>query len=143
MPKEERALETKAAPETVWKIWSDASGWPAWNPDVKAMTLDGPFVAGATGAMTTRAGTHKIRIAALEPGRSFRLDTSPVPLTQFAFECEVVPLGAGSSWISQAITMRGPLAPLFSRLMSKRIADGFVPLLRGLADAAERSEQVP
>lgn len=138
---EERSLESQASPEAVWRVWSNTSGWPSWNPDVQAMSVPGPFVPGATGTMTTKAGTHRIRIAEVEPGRSFRLETSPIPLARFAFHCRVEPVGAGKSRVSQGISMSGPLAPLFFSMMAKRIADGFVPILQGLASAAEKGER--
>lgn len=135
-----RTLETKASPERVWRIWSDVSTWSAWNPDVLSIAIDGPFATGTTGNMTTRAGgTHAITLQAVEPGRSFRLETPAVPGARFAFRCEVLPASAGST-ISQSITMHGPLAPLFSALMGRRIAESFVLILSGLKSAAESQD---
>jgi hypothetical protein len=73
----------------------------------------------------------------VRPGRSFRLETAAVPLTRFAFLCEVLPAGDGASRISQSVTMKGLLAPVFSPLMGERIAAGFEPILAGLKAAAE------
>ncbi len=36
------AVEIAAAPEVVWEAVADLKGWPAWNPEVKTMSLDGP-----------------------------------------------------------------------------------------------------
>src|SRR5262249_7383566 len=75
-----RTLETSASPERVWQLWSDVSTWPSWNPDVLSAAIDGPFVSGATGKMTTKAGgTHAITLRDVAPGRSFELETSPIP----------------------------------------------------------------
>jgi len=133
----ERSLEVNAPPERVWQIWSDPSTWPEWNPDVVAISLDGPFATGTTGSMTTKAGgTHAIRLGAVEPGSAFQLETAPVPLTRFTFRCTVAARGERASSISQSVTIEGPLGPLFSAMMGRRIADGFEPLLNGLAHAA-------
>jgi hypothetical protein len=133
-----RTLETQASPERVWRIWSDVSTWPDWNPDVLAIEIDGPFASGTTGRMTTKAGgTHAIVLRQVEPGRSFRLETSPVPLGRFAFRCEVRPAASGVSTIGQSITIGGPLGGLYSAMMGERIAAGFEPLLSGLRAAAE------
>lgn len=135
-----KTLDTTASPERVWRIWSDVSTWPTWNPDVQSVAIDGPFASGTTGKMTTRSGgTHAITLEAVQPGRSFRLETSALPGARFAFQCEVVPSQRGSS-ISQSIAMRGPLAPVFSAMMSKRIAESFVPILSGLKSAAESED---
>ena len=136
-----RTLEANASPDRVWRIWSDVSTWPEWNPDVLSVAIEGPFASGTRGKMTTRAGgTHEITLQAVEPGRSFQLETSPIPLGRFHFDCEVRPVGEGSSTISQRITIRGPLGALYSAMMGPRIAKGFEPILVGLKAAAESPE---
>jgi uncharacterized protein YndB with AHSA1/START domain len=133
-----RTLEASASPERVWRIWSDVSTWPSWNPDVLSVSIDGPFVSGATGQMTTKAGgTHAITLRDVDPGRSFELETSPIPLGRFHFACRVQPAGDRASTISQTITIGGPLGPLYSAMMGPRIAEGFEPILGGLKAAAE------
>jgi Polyketide cyclase / dehydrase and lipid transport len=136
MSAHERSLETTAPPDTVWGIWSDTATWPGWNPDVRGVSLDGPFATGTTGTMTTGAGTHTIRLEDVTDGRAFDLVTSPLPATTFRFHCEVNPAASGSR-ISQGVTMSGLLGPVFSPLMGGRIASSFEPILSGLAKAAE------
>jgi Polyketide cyclase / dehydrase and lipid transport len=132
----ERSRDTSAPSDRVWQIWSDTSTWPQWNPDVRAITLDGPFDTGTTGSMTTGQGTHKIRLESVVAGRSFDLVTSPVPATAFRFHFEITPSGSGSR-ISQSVSMSGLLAPIFAQMMGNRIAKSFEPILAGLAGAAE------
>jgi hypothetical protein len=120
----------------VWAIWSDVSTWPSWNPDVRSVSLDGPFSTGTTGTMTTGAGTHKIHLENVVSGRSFDLVTSPIPATTFRFHCEITPDTSGSR-ISQGVSMSGLLAPIMSPMMGNRIASSFEGILTGLANAAE------
>jgi uncharacterized protein YndB with AHSA1/START domain len=134
---QERSVETAASPQTVWKIWSDTSTWPEWNPDVQSMTLNGPFTAGTTGTMTTKQGTRQIQLSEVVPGQSFRLETTVIPLTRFAFECRVATGPAGKTTISQGIRVGGPLGGLVGGMMGKQIADTFPALLQGLARKAE------
>jgi hypothetical protein len=132
-----RTLETSASPERVWQVWSDVRTWPRWNPDVQAVHIDGPFTTGATGTMTTKAGgTHAITLTDVQPGRSFRLETSPAPLSTFVFQCDVRPTGGGST-IGQRVSMRGPLGGVYSAMMGRGIAQGFEPILAGLKAAVE------
>lgn len=133
-----KTMEANASPEKIWKIWSDVSTWPRWNPDVESVQINGPFASGTTGTMRTKSGgSHAISLQAVQPGRSFRLETSALPLTRFAFLCEVTPSGEGRSTISQSLSMSGPLSGIFSPMMGKRIADSFDPILSGLKQAAE------
>src|SRR5438128_8475730 len=140
MADNQRSVETSASPAAVWRVWSDTTTWPQWNPDVQSMTLDGPFAAGASGTMKTKQGTRQVQLTEVVPGRSFRLETTVIPLTRFAFECRVAAGPAGNTTISQGIRVGGPLGGLVGGMMSRRIADTFPALLRGLARKAEASE---
>jgi Polyketide cyclase / dehydrase and lipid transport len=133
-----RSRQTRASAETVWRVWSDPQSWQAWNPNVKRMEMNGPFVNDTTGVMHTPAGqAHQIRLKNIYPGQSFELETQAIPLTQFTFHCEVVPISSGGSTISQSLQMSGPLAFFFSPMAGERIAASFEPLLKGLSDKAE------
>jgi hypothetical protein len=135
-----RSVETSASPAAVWKIWSDTSTWQEWNPDVQSMILNGPFATGTTGTMKTKQGTRQVQLAEVVPGRSFRLETSVIPLTRFAFECQVAAGAAGKTTISQAIRVGGPLGGVVGGMMASQIANTFPALLQGLARKAEASE---
>ena len=133
----EAALETTAAPELVWRIWSDPATWPEWNPDVIGIELDGGLAPGSRGRMTTkRGGTHEVEIESVEAGKSFWLVSTGLPGHRLAFRCQVLPNGSGSR-ISQGVEVRGPLAGLLSGMMGKKIAQSFEPLLQGLKRRAE------
>lgn len=137
MKTHERMRQTSAPPEAVWRLWSEPATWPDWNPDVASMTVQGAFAKGARAVMKTRAGrSHEMLVTAFEPGREFRLETSPLPGTRFTFICRVAPAPGGST-ISQGIVMRGPLAAIMSPMAGERIAESFRPILDGLAAAAE------
>jgi uncharacterized protein YndB with AHSA1/START domain len=43
----EYSLDSCADRSTLWRIWSDVAGWPAWSPGTQAATLDGPFQSGS------------------------------------------------------------------------------------------------
>ena len=140
MASNERSVETTASPQAAWKIWSDTGTWQEWNPDVQSMTLNGPFAAGTTGTMKTKQGTRAITLTEVVAGKSFRLETTVIPLTRFAFECKVWPGAAGKTTLSQAIVVGGPLGGLVGGMMGNQIADTFPALLQGLARKAEQSE---
>src|ERR1700687_4339483 len=140
MADNQRSVESSASPATVWKIWSDTTTWPQWNPDVQSMTLSGPFAAGTTGTMKAKQGTRQVQLTEVVPGRSFRLETTVIPLTRFAFDCQVATGPAGKTSISQAIRVGGPLGGLVGRVMCRQIADTSPALLEGLARKAEPIE---
>ena len=140
MAVQERSVETTASPQAVWKIWTDAPTWQEWNPDVQSMSLNGPFAAGTTGTMKTKQGTRQVQLIEVLPGRSFRLETTVIPLTRFAFECQVIAGPSGKTTISQGIRVGGPLGGLVGGMMGHQIADTFPALLQSLARKAEARE---
>lgn len=140
MASNERSVETSASPQAAWKLWSDPTTWPEWNPDVQSMTLNGPFAAGTTGTMKTKQGTRAVQLTEVVPGKSFRLETTVIPLTRFAFECKVSAGPGGKTTISQSIMVGGPLGGVVGGMMGRQIADTFPALLQGLARKAEASE---
>jgi uncharacterized protein YndB with AHSA1/START domain len=138
MAEHARSKETTASPERIWQIWSQPATWQEWNPTVESVRLDGPFAAGTTGTMRTKGGrTHAIRLRDVEPGRSFRLEASAVPLSKFVFRCAVTPGSGGRTTITQGVTMEGPLGPVYSPIMGEQVAKSFEPILNGLAAKAE------
>ena len=141
MKTHERSLRVNAAPRAIWRIWSDPSTWPDWNPNVRSMDLQGPFATGSSGTMRTPGGQrHTMRLVSVLESREFVMETKVLPATTFVFRCAVEPDGADASRISQSIGMRGALAPVFSAMAGARIAASFDPLLQGLAAKAEAAE---
>jgi hypothetical protein len=132
------SVESTASPERVWKIWSDMSTWGDWNPNVSTMDWTGGFVQGSQGIMNTRAGQHhKMTLAEVQPGRSFALETSVVPLTRFRFNCRVEPAAAGKTRISQMVEVKGPLGPVMQGMLGPQVSKEFGTLLANLARKAE------
>jgi len=61
----EHSIETTAAPEAVWGLWSDVPRWPEWNADLERATLSGPFAARSTITMY-QAGQEPIELRIAE-----------------------------------------------------------------------------
>ena len=131
------SVASKAAPDKVWRIWSDMSTWGDWNPNVSTMDWQGGFVAGTTGVMNTRAGQHhKMRLLDVVSGRSFALETSVVPLTLFRFNCRIEAVG-GETKIGQYVEVKGPLGPILGGMLGPQVSKEFGTLLSNLAKKAE------
>ena len=131
------SVETSAAPENVWRIWSDMSTWGDWNPNVATMDWQGGFASGTTGVMNTKAGQHhKMELVDVEPGRSFALLTSVVPGTKFRFNCRIEPAG-GKTRISQTVEVGGPLGPVMGGMLGPQVSKEFGTLLGNLARKSE------
>jgi uncharacterized protein YndB with AHSA1/START domain len=134
----EASLETKATPADVWRVWSDVDTWPEWNPDMKESRLDGPLQVGTTGMIHTRSGgKHDVVVTQFEPGKSFELESTAMPMTRMAIRATVIP-SSGGTRISQAFEARGLLAPIVGPMMSGPILKTFSQVLAGLAQKVEK-----
>ena len=132
------SVETSAAPEKVWRIWSDMSTWGEWNPNVETMDWSGGFVSGSTGVMNTKAGQHhKMQLVDVQAGRSFALITSVVPGTKFRFNCRIEPAAGGKTKVGQTVEVGGPLGPVLAGMMGPQVSKEFGTLLSNLARKAE------
>jgi hypothetical protein len=48
----QNAVETTAAPEAIWRLWSDVENWGSWNAEIEKIEINGPFAAGSQILMT-------------------------------------------------------------------------------------------
>jgi uncharacterized protein YndB with AHSA1/START domain len=135
----EATRDTTAAPADVWRVWSDVNTWPEWNPDMKESRLDGPLRQGTTGMINTRSGgKHDVVVTMVEPGRSFELESTAMPMTRMAIRATITPIEGGTR-LTQAFEPRGLLAPIVGPMMSGAILGTFAKVLTGLADKVEKS----
>ncbi|MEP7104678.1 MAG: SRPBCC family protein, partial [Chloroflexota bacterium] len=117
-----QSRETSASAEKVWAIWVDTSTWGQWNPNVTTMDMPAPVALGKDGVMNTPAGQHhQMKVVEFEPGRSFTLETSVIPLSRFRFACSVEPAG-GRTRVKQTVKVVGPMGWLFDPMMGDQIA---------------------
>jgi uncharacterized protein YndB with AHSA1/START domain len=72
-----------ASRETVWRVWSDAPGWPSWNPTVSRLEplQSGLLEPGARYRIhQPRLATMVWTVVQLEPGVSFTWEATTVGL---------------------------------------------------------------
>ncbi len=55
MWKFEHSVECKVTRDFAWQIWTNVGNWPAVDPSVEAVKLDGPFAAGTKGTTKSRS----------------------------------------------------------------------------------------
>lgn len=133
----EASMETAAAADRVWRVWSDVNTWPEWNPDMKASHIEGPLKLGATGNIDTRSGgKHDVVVTHFEDGRSFELESTALPGTKMAIRATITPRGTGAT-ITQGFEPRGVLAPIVGPMMGGAILKTFNSVLAGLKQKVE------
>ena len=135
----EESIEAEAPADAVWRLFEDPARWVDWHPDIESARLDGELRVGSTVRVEQRGAPNRtLTVVAAEPGRSYATEDRML-LTTLRFEHEVHPLGERRCRIVLRQTISGPLAPILSRLLGKRIASGVPDQLQGVAREAERS----
>jgi len=68
----QHSIETSAAPQDIWSLWSDVENWGRWNTEIEQIEIDGPFATG-TNILMTPPGQDPIplRIAEVVAGELF------------------------------------------------------------------------
>ena len=133
----EYSVETTAAPEALWRHWSDMAAWPQWNDGIAMIEVEGPFEAGTVFTMTP-PGDEPIRMRLVEVklGESFadEMDAGDfVVRTEHRLE----PAAAGLTRITYRTEITGEAAGHVGPQLGPQITADFPEVLAALAKRAE------
>ena len=136
----QETVETSAAPEAVWRLWSDVSEWSDWDADIDWARLDGRFETGGHGKLKPRGvPASDFHLASVVPGKSYTVE-SKLPLGKLVFHHELEPPAAGRTRFSHRATFSGPLSPLYGRVFGRKMEKSFHGVMECLARKAEDAE---
>ncbi len=107
----EHSVETTAAPEALWRHWSDMATWPQWNGGIESIDVEGPFAVGTAFTMLPPGDEPiRMRLVDIKPGESFtdemdagdfvvrtqhRLEPTATGLTRIVYRTEITGEAAG------------------------------------------------
>ena len=131
------AGDVAAPPDRIWALWADAEQWPRWHHNIENATLDGPLRVGATARIRFKHSLRPItfRVTELEEHRLFT-DEGKIPGGMIRHVHRITPTGDGSCRVEHVLSLTGPLAGMWGRLLGRRMrdaVDGFVPAEAHLA----------
>ncbi len=136
----EYSVETTAAPEALWRHWSDMAAWPQWNDGIETIDVEGPFEVGTAFTMTPPgAEPIRMRLVEITPGESFtdEMDAGDfVVRTQHRLE-PVKPAAAGLTRIVYRTEITGEAAGHIGPQLGPEITADFPEVLAALAKLAE------
>lgn len=132
--------ETTAAPEAVWRAWTDPALRPAWHPDLRWATYDGPVAPGTTGRWKpSRARPVDVVVTEADPTRRFVVrGTHGLPVARGHYVHELEALPGGGTRITHTMGLTGPAAGLLDRVLGRMLAVSATPdAVAGVARVAE------
>jgi len=124
-----------ASPSAIFDRWADVATWPQWNADTEWVRLDGAFTQGGTGVLKPEGGP-KVKFVIEKLTETDFVDVSRLMGARLTFSHVVTPITDGCL-VDVAITMSGPLAWLWNRILGKGLAASVQPDLEALARAAQ------
>ena len=134
-------VETGAAPEALWRIWSDVANWPRWDHGIEWARLGGPFDGGTTGRLKPNGGPEvPFVLLWTNPQEGFS-DESRLPLGRLRFEHRWRPLENGRVEFVHRVGFHGPLGFLYAFLMGPSFRRDLPKAMETLARMAERDGQ--
>jgi uncharacterized protein YndB with AHSA1/START domain len=133
----EHSIETTAAPEALWQVWSDMATWPQWNAGIETIDVEGPFAVGTAFTMTPPGDEPiRMRLVEIKPGESFtdEMDAGDfVVRTQHRLE----PTATGLTRIVYRTEITGEAAGHIGSELGPQITADFPEVLAALAKLAE------
>lgn len=128
-------METTAAPEAVWRCWTDVSGWPRWVSDFQWSRLLGPFEEGGTIENKARGlPVAKVRITIVRPLSFFRTESRLLGM-HLVFD-HWIETTATATRVKTRMSFGGPFAPILRLVRGRAIALSTHESLQKLADLA-------
>jgi hypothetical protein len=128
-------VASTASPSAIFDRWADVATWPQWNADTEWVTLDGAFTQGGTGVLKPKGGPN-VKFVIEKLTETEFVDVSRLMGARLTFSHVVTPTTDGCD-VDVAITMSGPLAWLWNRILGKGLAASVQPDLQALAQAAQ------
>ncbi len=128
-------IEIAAEPAAVWDVLTDFEGWPTWNPDVKAMSIDGDVSPGTKFKWRSGAASINSTIQRVDPPRLIAWTGKSLGMSAI----HVYRLGArdGGTVVHTEESFEGWLARLLRRQMKKMLQNALDSGLRHLKTRVE------
>jgi hypothetical protein len=135
-------IEINASPETVWKLLTDTSRFPEWNPFIRRLSGELKVGQKLTVFIQPPGGSgmeFKPEVLKVEPGRELRwLGNLMIPgLFDGEHIFQIEPLGDGHVRFHQREIFSGILVPLLKKFLDSDTRRGFDAMNRRLKELAE------
>jgi uncharacterized protein YndB with AHSA1/START domain len=134
----QHSTETTAAPEAIWRVWSDVERWPEWNADLERAEMSGPFAAGSTITMFPKGQDPiELRIAEISEPEAF-MDQADLDDVVVRTIHRLERLEGDRVRVVYAMEITGPGADTMGPQIGPEISADFPQVLAALVERAER-----
>ena len=108
-----------AAPDVVWKVWTDVARWPEWDVSKEIARLDGPFQPGVSGWAKQRGNLGgSFTITEVDEGRRW-VTECPMPMGKVIFDHVLEPAAEGHVRVVKRVEVQSAFGSLLLLLVPK------------------------
>jgi len=137
----EHSIQTAANVAAIWELYSDVSTWPSWDAGIASISLNGPFVVGATGEITPEGqGPLPFILTEVTPNNEFADETMLVDAgIVIRFRHTLTALASDGTRITHRVEIDGPAADTLGPQIGPDMTSGIPETMNALAHRAMRS----
>ena len=135
-------IETSAAPDRIWRLWTDVSNWATWDGGLKSASMNGVFEVGASGQIVPLKGSRvPFTVTAAIPRTSSTFVTK-LPFAELKIERSLValPHNAGTRF-THHVSFTGPLREVWGFILGRGFRKELPKTMAKLAKCAEDGVQ--
>jgi hypothetical protein len=117
-------IETsEVSPNQIWQTWADVNNWADWDDGIEYASTQDAFGVGCVFELKPKGAPKvKIKIIECEQGHYFT-DMTQFPFAKMYGRHEMSRGEKGTLKLKTTMSMTGPLALLWVRLVAQKIAD--------------------
>lgn len=129
-------VETKAAPDRVWYLWTDVSTWKDWDAGLKDAELDGPVTLGAKGKIIPLSGpSARFEVIEYVDGQAYAFETR-LPFARLTVRRSFI--DRDPTVFQHEVSFSGALAGFWAGRFGKGFRAALPPTMETLANLAEQ-----
>ncbi|MEL7332684.1 MAG: polyketide cyclase [Cyanobacteria bacterium J06560_2] len=131
-------LETTAAPETIWSIWTAVGWWPEWDSELLHAELEGDFCLGAVGRLKPRVGpVSEFSVSQIALGKSYTFTTKLLFCKLHVYRFLEPSNSINKTLFTHRVSFEGPLSFLFNLLLGPRFKRALPKAMAQIQQLAE------
>ena len=130
---------TTAAPEKIWRVWTDVPNWKQWDKGLKEAILNGEFKKGTKGKLVPDKGPRStFIISELDPGVSYTFKTR-IPFGWLIVQ-RTLEVKDGITHFTHDVEFTGPFKKLLGKKLGKNYRAMLPEVMQTIQQLAEQSQ---
>lgn len=130
-------IETTAAPEKIWAVWTDVQNWKVWDTGLKDASMSDNFALNAKGIITSLENKKsKFKIVAFEKGVSYTFKTN-LPLGGLYVK-RSLEVKNGVTFFTHEVWFSGLTGGIFANMFGEKFKGMLPEVMENIKKIAEK-----